>query len=158
MFLWNLLSEFFDIEFTEKSPIVLILVFVEFTLRGWTDGLSSPQCWVLILVFVEFTLRGSIKKGDGSKASVLILVFVEFTLRGTMTANYRQSIEVVLILVFVEFTLRGKQSTQLNLTEAGLNPCFCGIYSQSRKGSKTIYIAIVLILVFVEFTLRERFL
>ena len=57
MFLWNLLSETAFTAVYGGVDYVLILVFVEFTLRDsetWPD-IAFPI--VLILVFVEFTLR-----------------------------------------------------------------------------------------------------
>ena len=40
------------------------------------------------------------------------------------------SMSCVLILVFVEFTLREPEQTIYLPDGVGLNPCFCGIYSQ----------------------------
>ena len=40
-------------------------------------------------------------------------------------------LQVVLILVFVEFTLRDAKVSDFAEVSGCLNPCFCGIYSQS---------------------------
>ena len=80
----------------------------------------------------------------------------------------------------MEFTLREVKVAQSGRTHVSLNPCFCGIYSQSKNilsygenleclnpcfcgiySQRLIVVAFpaarvaVLILVFVEFTLRE---
>ena len=58
MFLWNLLSENCGELFNGHECEVLILVFVEFTLRAGINLFINKQIQtVLILVFVEFTLR-----------------------------------------------------------------------------------------------------
>ena len=43
--------------------------------------------------------------------------------------------KLVLILVFVEFTLRVMAILLFQTTPKCLNPCFCGIYSQSPGGN-----------------------
>ncbi len=64
---------------------------MEFTLRDkWTYTICLKEPIVLILVFVEFTLRGDTKPiKEKLKAAVLILVFVEFTLRDRKEIWYR---------------------------------------------------------------------
>ena len=64
------------------------------------------MCRVLILVFVEFTLRVGHSSVSGYAKVVLILVFVEFTLRDLVLLLMQEKKLQVLILVFVEFTLR----------------------------------------------------
>ena len=80
----------------------------------------------------------------------------------------------------MEFTLRDEINTMKEKKFGGLNPCFCGIYSQSREKPRFVFWLLqslnpcfcgiysqrcmqtieggtpmtVLILVFVEFTLR----
>ena len=106
MFLWNLLSE--------PAPAVPCMLHAR----------------VLILVFVEFTLRVLLSENNIFIArQVLILVFVEFTLRADNNQLYERR-EIVLILVFVEFTLRALSPVQMGKKQTSLNPCFCGIYSQ----------------------------
>ena len=82
---------------------------------------------------------------------------MEFTLREVGEKNIMFCNLGVLILVFVEFTLRAVYYWLPITAITGLNPCFCGIYSQRLKSiGYTDEKDIVLILVFVEFTLRER--
>ena len=132
MFLWNLLSEDKRLRYEKVCIVeslnpcfcgiysqrlnfintysiddfkVLILVFVEFTLRGNIRGRKVLPDAVLILVFVEFTLREAKLSHTWPDLTVLILVFVEFTLRDhCKRCNW--DTKKVLILVFVEFTLR----------------------------------------------------
>ncbi len=61
---------------------VLILVFVEVSLRVLAVYLEGNNYWVLILVFVEVSLRAHYKATLADLDFVLILVFVEVSLRG----------------------------------------------------------------------------
>ncbi len=117
-----------------KQAEVLILVFVEFTLRE-TKKQRTPPCLICLnpCFCGIYSQRFAKKVLSIIYLKVLILVFVEFTLRDKWTYTICLKEPIVLILVFVEFTLRG-----------------------DTKPIKEKLKAAVLILVFVEFTLRDR--
>ena len=92
------------------GEIVLILVFVEFTLRGFTSLMTTARTFSLNPCFCGiYSQRSKIYNLWQKETIVLILVFVEFTLRATIL-KFINTYSIVLILVFVEFTLRDQKN------------------------------------------------
>ena len=60
---------------------------------------------------------------------VLILVFVEFTLRELMEKEFKKNLKS-LNPCFCGIYSQSCVKTAINYLKYGLNPCFCGIYSQ----------------------------
>ena len=81
---------------------------------------------------MEDTLRAVTVSSILSLETVLILVLMEDTLRVCQAYKSHGNV-AVLILVLMEDTLRAVLLKCANLHIVGLNPCFNGRYSQSRK-------------------------
>ena len=130
---------------------VLILVLMEDTLRGTPDGRGGYEPSLNPCFNGRYSQRGN-ETVTVSSILVLILVLMEDTLRGIRMPeiNYKNC---VLILVLMEDTLRGKDAEVKNF-DKGLNPCFNGRYSQSKKKFGSKIQKPVLILVLMEDTLR----
>ena len=90
---------------------------------------------VLILVLMEHTLGGPDLGKSRRGNTVLILVLMEHTLGGN-PCTLNDFAMVVLILVLMEHTLGVKYISELESAIEGLNPCFNGTYSRSRKDQR----------------------
>ena len=78
-----MLCEAIENEVLRLIEVVLILVLMEYALRGGQKPHPHPRTAVLILVLMEYALRGSKRNAMEIFRAVLILVLMEYALRGT---------------------------------------------------------------------------
>ena len=115
---------------SNKFIDVLILVFVEFTLREVKREMKNFRKKCLNPCFCGIYSQRDMKNFKKNLKKGLNPCFCGIYSQSWRCPDGCELTLHVLILVFVEFTLRDCQIKKIWKILKSLNPCFCGIYSQ----------------------------
>ena len=82
---------------------------------------------VLILIWLEYSIRESDVAYQETDRDVLILIWLEYSIRGRENPREENPREEVLILIWLEYSIREGRTVCVHATPHSLNPYLIGI-------------------------------